>query len=234
MKEKDRMTGRISIIGSSHIAKESVESVRKEIEIHSPDIVALELDSHRAYALMHKKEVEGKKSSREMIKALGFKGFIIASIASYTQKKLGDMVGVDPGSEMKEALIVAKSKGIKVAFIDQDVNVTLKKFSKAIGWKEKWQFIKDIFEVSINPKKRKLKFDISKVPEEKIIEEMILEVEKKYPNIHRVLVEERNVIMAKKLYTLSRNHPDAKILAVVGAGHKAEIIKILKKLEKEN
>ena len=169
-----------------------------------------------------------------MIKSVGFKGFVFAIVGSFVQKKLGDMVGVDPGSEMRNALIIAKSKGLKVVYIDQDVEVTLRKFSKAISWKEKWQFVKDIFEVSLNPKKRKLKFDLRTVPEEKIISEMIKEVEKKYPNIYRVLVEERNVIMAKRLFALSRNYPEGKILAVVGAGHKEEILRIIKKLEKEN
>jgi len=228
------MAGRINIIGSSHIAKESVKRVKKEIESFSPDIVALELDSNRAYALLHKDDEKPKKNYGQMIKSVGFKGFLFAVVGSFVQKKLGDMVGVEPGSEMRNALIVAKSKGLKVSYIDQDVEVTLRKFSKAISWKEKWQFIKDIFDVSLHPKKRKMKFDLRTVPEDKIINEMIEEVEKKYPNIHRVLVEERNVIMAKRLYALSRNYPDSKILAVVGAGHKEEILRLIKKLEKEN
>jgi pheromone shutdown-related protein TraB len=229
------MAGRINIIGSSHIAKESVERVKKEIESFSPDIVALELDARRAYALMHKDDNEKqKKDYWGMIKSVGFKGFVFAVVGSFVQKKLGDMVGIEPGAEMKNALIAAKSKGIKVVYIDQDVEVTLKRFSNAITWKEKWQFVKDIFEVSVSPKKRKLKFDLKTVPDDKIINEMIKEVEKKYPNIHRVLVEERNVIMAKRLYALSRKYPEGKILAVVGAGHKEEILRIIKKLEKEN
>jgi pheromone shutdown-related protein TraB len=228
------MAGRINIIGSSHIAKESVDKVKKEIESFSPDVVALELDSKRAYALMHKDDKNQKISVRATIKSVGFKGFIFALVGSFVQKKLGNMVGVEPGSEMRNALIAAKSKGLKIVYIDQDIEVTLRKFSKAITWKEKWQFIKDILEVSLSPKKRKLKFDLRTVPEEKIINEMIKEVEKKYPNIHRVLVEERNVIMAKRLFALSRNYPDSKILAVVGAGHKEEILRIIKKLEKEN
>ncbi len=228
------MASQINIIGSSHIAKESVENVRKEIDSFSPDIVALELDSRRAYALLHKDDENQKISVRATIKKVGFKGFVMAMVGSFAQKKLGDMVGVEPGSEMKEALVLAKKKGLKVVFIDQDVEVTLRKFSNAISWKEKWQFVKDVFSVSLNPKKRKLKFDISKVPEEKVIAEMIEEVEKKYPNIHRVLIDERNVIMSKRLYALTRKFPEKKILAVVGAGHKEEMLKLLRKFEKEN
>ena len=226
------MPSRISIIGSSHIAKESIEKVEKEIETFSPDIVALELDSKRAYALMQKKEPK-KASAKEIIRSVGFKGYVIASIGSFTQKKLGDTVGVKPGSEMKKALLVAKKKGIRIEYIDQDIEVTLRKFANALTWREKWRFFKDIAFAPFS-KDKNMKFDLSKVPEEKIIKELLKEVKVRYPSIYNVLVAERNAIMAKRLFRLSRKFPEAKILAVVGAGHREEILAILKKLEKEN
>jgi len=47
------------------------------------------------------------------------------------------MVGMKPGDEMKKDLEIAKEKRIKIAFIDQYIEVTLKKFSKSLTWKEK-------------------------------------------------------------------------------------------------
>lgn len=226
------MTGQINIIGSSHIAKESVNKVRKEIESYSPDIVALELDPKRAYALLHENKDSAKPRKRDVIRSVGVKGFVIASIGSFAQKKLGNIVGVEPGSEMKTALLITKEKKIKTVFIDQDIEITLQKLSKAITFKVYWQFIKDFFKAIFS--KKKLKFDLAKVPEDRIIDEMIKEIKDNYPGIYNVLIDERNKIMAKRLYSLSRNHPEAKILAVVGAGHKSEMINIIKKLEKEN
>jgi len=46
----------LTIIGTSHIARESIEEVRNTIFKEKPDIIALELDRKRLYALMHKKK----------------------------------------------------------------------------------------------------------------------------------------------------------------------------------
>jgi len=54
-------------------------------------------------------------------------------------------------------------------------------------------------------------------------------VKKRYPNFYRVLIEERNQIMALNLANLIKNYPDKNILAVVGAGHEKEIEKLTKK-----
>jgi len=225
------MSGRINIIGSSHIAKESIHKVKKEIENFSPDIIALELDSKRAYALLHQ-DNNSKPRKRDIIKSVGFKGFVVAAIGSFAQKKLGNAVGVEPGSEMMTALLLAKEKKLKIAFIDQDIEITLRKLSKAISWTDKWNFVKDFFKALFS--RKKLKFDLRTVPEEEIIQMMIKEVKDSYPNLYKVLIEERNNFMARKLFLLAKNNPEAKILAVVGAGHKSEILRLLKKYEKEN
>ena len=57
----------------------------------------------------------------------------------------------------------------------------------------------------------------------------LLKVKKKYPNIYRVLVSERNKIMAKNLLILMKKEPDKKILAIIGAGHEKEMIELIKK-----
>ncbi|MBR9690696.1 TraB family protein, partial [Candidatus Woesearchaeota archaeon] len=215
--------------GSSHIAKESIRRVTKEIEDYSPDIVALELDQKRAYALLQK---ERSVDYWAVFRSVGLKGFFFTWIGAYAQKKLGNIVGVEPGAEMKKALIVAKQKEINIALIDQDIEITLRKLSKRITWKEKFRFVKEIFKALIF--RPKLKFDIRKVPSDKVIKELISEVKEKYPNVYDVLIDERNKIMAKRLFNILRKNPSKKVLAVVGAGHKEEIINLIKKFEKEN
>ena len=58
---------------------------------------------------------------------------------------------------------------------------------------------------------------------------MIQEVKKRYPNLYTVLVEERNEYMARKLVYLMKSKPNDRIVAIVGAGHEEEIIKLIKK-----
>ncbi len=55
----------------------------------------------------------------------------------------------------------------------------------------------------------------------------MLEIKNNYPGVYKVIIEERNQYMANQLFNLKQYFPDAKIVAVVGAGHKKGMIKIL-------
>jgi pheromone shutdown-related protein TraB len=216
----------LTIIGTSHIAKQSLEDVEKAIEQDKPDIIALELDRKRFYSLFKK---QGKIKIYD-IKRIGFKGFIFSLIGAWAEKKLGKIVGVSPGSEMKKAVRLAKKHNIKIALIDQDIELTLKKFSRSITWKEKWNFFVDILK-AIFIRKKIIEFDLTKVPSRKIIKKLIRKVKERYPNVHRVLIEERNHIMADNIKKLMESNPGKKILTIIGAGHEEEILKLIKKPE---
>jgi len=215
----------LTIIGTSHIAKQSLEEVKSVVEKEKPDIIALELDRKRLYALMSKKK---QKASVRNIGRVGIKGFIFSLIGAWAEKKLGEVVGVSPGDEMKIAIRLAKKNKIKVALIDQDIEITLRRFSKALSWREKWNFFVDLFKAFIL-RKKEIEFDLSKVPDGKIIKKLIKKVKKRYPSIYKVLVEERNIIMANNLGKLMENNKDKNIVAIVGAGHEKEMIELIKR-----
>jgi len=221
----------LNIIGTSHIAKQSIDSVKNTILKEKPDIVALELDKNRLYGIMHNQK---RKISIADIPKIGFKGFLFSWIGSIIQKKLGDYVGVAPGSEMKTAIRLAKKQKARIALIDQNIETTLKRFSKALTWKEKWNLLVDIFK-GVVLRKNELKdlniekFDLTKVPSQEVIRKLINKMRERYPNICRVLIDERNKIMARNLSYLMKEHPEKNILAIIGAGHEEEIIELIKK-----
>ncbi len=215
------VTKNLIIIGTSHIAKDSVQEVKDAFEKHKPDIVAVELDRKRAYALMHDIEAKPRLSD---IRRIGLNGYLFALIGGWLQKRLGEYVGVAPGSEMKTAIQLAQQRNIKVALIDRDIETTMRRFSEEFGWKEKLSLIKDFATMPFSKKRR---IDISKVPDKKLISELLKETRKSYPGIYKALVEERNEIMAENLAKIINENPEATILAVVGAGHEDEIKRIL-------
>lgn len=214
----------LRIIGSSHISKDSIIEVERTITDWKPDIVAVELDKRRAYGLLSGQE--SKPRLRDITK-IGFKGYLFTIIGGIVQKKLGKLVGVSPGTEMKTAMQLAIKNKLKLTFIDQDIGITLKKFSKALSWKERFNFIADIFKAIIF-RKPEIQIDISKVPPKEVIKTLIDKTKERYPNIYRVLVEERNIIMARNLVRIINNNPEKKVMAVVGAGHESEIKRIVK------
>jgi pheromone shutdown-related protein TraB len=223
----------IKIIGTSHISKQSINEIKNSVTDWKPEILALELDFQRAMSLMQDQK---NKVSLTQIMQIGVKGYVFAKIGQFAQQKLGKIVGVSPGSEMKTALNLAKKEKLEVAFIDQPIRITLKNFSKTLTWKEKFRFIGEIFR-GIFSKKKQIekygldKFDLSKVPADELIEKMMAPMKKDFPSVYKTLVLDRNKYMVKQLVKLMRKFPDKKILVVVGAGHKKGMEELLLKVE---
>jgi len=221
----------LTLLGTSHIAQQSIQEVSQAIHQLQPHLIALELDASRYYALTHRKKRKTKLSD---LPHIGLKGYLFASIGAYLQKKLGEIVHVQPGSEMLTAIKLAKQNKIKIALIDQPLQVTLKRFSEEFTFKEKLRFLADLFK-GLFFRKRELKkyglnqFDLTKVPPQKLIRKLIRNLKKRYPSLYKVLIQERNQVIARNLFHLMQKNPQEKILAVVGAGHEVEIINLLKK-----
>ncbi len=215
------------ILGTSHIAKQSLDEVKKYIEEEKPDMIAIELDSKRLPALMSKSP---RRIELKAIRHIGLKGFVFSLIGAWAEKKLGNLVGVAPGSEMKQAVQIAKKNNIKIALVDQDIEITLRRLSKTLTWKEKWNFAADIVK-AIFTRNKEIDFDLRTVPEKKIIKKLTSKLKERYPNVHKVLIEERNSVIAGNLRNLMDSNPDKKILAILGAGHVDDVLELVKKNE---
>ncbi len=223
----------IKIVGTSHIAAQSIKEIKNSFNSFKPEMVAVELDVQRASALM---SGEKRNLSLAAIWALGVKGFLFAKIGQYVQQKLGKSVGIIPGADMKTALELAKEHKLQVAFIDQPLPVTLQNFSKQLTWREKGRFVMDMLKGLFFPKKQMQEmgldsFDLCKVPEKELIAKMMKNLQKKYPNVYKTLVEDRNKYMVRKMVQLLRSHPEKRILVVVGAGHKEGMEELLLKVD---
>ena len=210
-------------LGTSHIARQSLDEVKESIERERPGIIAIELDRARLDALLSK---EPRKVSLRIIRKIGLKGFIFSLIGAWAEKKLGNLVGVAPGSEMKQAVKLAKKYNIKIALIDQDIQITLKRFSSSITWKEKWNFLADIVKAFF-VRDKELQFDLRTVPEKNIIKKLVRKVKERYPNVYKTLIEERNIVLANNIKKLMGAEPDKKILVIIGAGHVDDVIRII-------
>jgi len=211
----------IIILGTSHIAQSSIKAV-KEAFTDKPNIVAVELDPARLHALLSNQPATPQLKN---IAHFGVKGFLFAVVGYFVQQKLGSIVGVKPGSDMMAAVKEARKNQIPLALIDRPIQVTLKRLSKTITWKEKWNFFIDLVK---SPFAKKIKINLAEVPEEALVKDLMKQLKKRYPNLYNVLVAERNKYMAKKLYIISKKESDKKILAVLGAGHVEDIMKLVK------
>ena len=125
---------------------------------------------------------------------------------------------------------------LKLALIDQPIEITLRNFSKNLTWKEKIRFFTDIIKGLIFPKKQAEKYglnklDLKKVPAQEWIKVMMKELKNRYPNVYKSLVADRNKFMVKNLIKLQQANPSQKILAIVGAGHEEGMRELLRKID---
>jgi len=211
----------LTIIGTAHVSEKSVEEVRNTILECEPDIVAVELDAARYQNLLNEKNGVNEEKEikiREILKGNNFTMFLVSGFLSYFQKKIGDEVGVKPGSEMLAAAEAAEEAGAKVALIDRDIQITLKRALNHMSFWEKAKFVYSII-ASFFSKDEAID-DIESIKQGDALEEVMGYFQEMSPRAYEVLVAERDAFMAQRLLDLEGN-----VVAVVGAGHKKGIQK---------
>ena len=186
----------ISIVGTGHVMKKSVEAVKKEIAEFKPDVVAIELDMNRFIAMNRNAKAKPKTPIQ----------FLLMEI----QNKAAKTTGIKAGTEMMTASNEARKHNIPTVLIDRDIRITLQRGLGNMTLKEKlklvWGLIGGFFEVGN-------KAQLDALIDQK--EELMEEFKKELPSIYRALVTERDRYMANAILKL----PHSKILVVVGAGH---------------
>jgi len=212
----------IQLVGTSHIAKEALRRTKQAFEDFQPDTIAIELDQNRLAALL-----AGARPnySLSLISHVGLRGYLFALIGGFFQRKLGRLVNVTPGADMLYAARLAQKEKKRLLLIDQPVQVTLRKVSRAFGWGEVKQLFLDFWH---GLRGERVTFNLNSVPDEQLVEKLLKEFKTRYPRLYRVLVHERNVHMVRALRKYEELQPGEKILVVVGAGHLSGMRALLK------
>jgi pheromone shutdown-related protein TraB len=206
----------IILIGTAHISQESVDEVRKAIETYKPDIVAIELDSRRHDTLTKKVDWENTPIS-SMIKSNNAYFMLAQTFLASVQRRLGEEYGVEPGSEMIAAMQEAEKYHLKVALVDRDITVTLKRAWRTMGIREKFRVLWEFLKAMIGYDEEELEeLDLKELMKQDVISQMMEEFSTIAPSAAKVLIHERDQYIAQKILEESKK---GKVLAVVGAGH---------------
>ena len=211
----------IIIVGTAHVSEKSVQEVVSKIEEVRPDIVAVELCPARYRALTGQEEDKEIKIS-ELLSGGRLSFFLVQLFLGYIQRKIGDEMGVKPGSEMLAAVEAAKRTGARVALVDRDVGITIQRFWAAMGFWGKIKLIGSLVPAAIGWGEEEI--DIDSITQEDIVSQLIGEYRKISPGAANALVDERDAYLARNLILLSKQ---GRVLAVVGAGHREGITKHL-------
>lgn len=222
----------LEIVGTAHISEKSVDSVRETIYEKRPEIVAIELDIARYQKLIDESNGivrEEKMDLKSMLKSSNLIVTLVTAFLSNTQKKMGDDVGVKPGSEMLEAARIAQEVNADVALIDRNIQITLKRTINGMSLKEKLTFVWELLTSYFSGDEDEDSFEeeIEKLKQDDTIAEVMEYFKEASPGGYNALVHERDAYMAYNLKSLEDNN----VVAVVGAGHKKGILEFLEKPE---
>ncbi|KAA0002578.1 MAG: hypothetical protein FE048_03500 [Thermoplasmata archaeon] len=193
------MEKRVILIGVGHVFDIS-QQIKDIIEYVKPDIIALELDDKRMQALLSPKF---EKDVPLFYKLLG-----------KVQENIAKKYGVKTGSEMMAGIQKARELGIPTICIDMDAQSVFVKLWKYMPLRKKISLIFGGFATLLFSKNR-----VEKEVElfEKNADEYLFHFEKYFPNVKKILIDERNEYMASRLKVYLEEYPT--IIAIVGEGH---------------
>lgn len=203
----------ITIIGVGHVFQLS-ENIRSIIREKRPEVVCIELDQAR-YRALQDPSTRGKAP-------------IQYRVLAYVQKRMADMFGSEVGSEMLAAVSAANEVGAKVALIDMDAAKMFASLWGRMSFKERARLIGGSL-VGLIMTKEKVEKEMERYEEH---EEMYLEtLGAGFPTVKQILIDDRNVYMAKNISSIAAEH--SSVVAVVGDGHISGLLEALKPLEVE-
>lgn len=201
------------LVGTAHISRESADLVHEVIEHERPDAVCLELDRQRFVALANPDHF-ASLDLRQVIRDKQLSTLLINLLLASYQRRLGDELGVLPGTEMKEAADTAERLGIPSLLCDRDIRITLRRAWSSIAWYRKLWLL-PAFVAALFDRPEITEEDLRKLRQEDAPNKLIEELGAAFPSLRTALIDERDRYITEKI----RSAPGSKVVVVVGAGH---------------
>ena len=203
----------ITLVGTAHVSKDSVNLVKAVIDVERPDTVCVELCPSRYQSIRQR----DRWQDMNIIKVVKEKkAFLLLSnllLASF-QKRIAEKLDIKPGEEMIQAIETGEAVGAKIYLADRDIRITLSRTWRAMRL---WDKLKILFQLvlSLGQLDEITEQDIEKMKQEDMLETLLADIGKSLPVLRNILIDERDRYLVHKI----RTAPGKKVVAVVGAGH---------------
>ena len=217
--------GSITLVGTAHVSRQSVEDVERTIEEVEPDIVAVELDQGRYRQL--RGEAPEDLTASDLLEGNTVFQLLAYWLLSYVQMRLGERFDIEPGAEMRAAIDTAEERGMGVALVDRDIQTTIQRFWSRMRFREKLHLFGGLTLGMIG---FGLGDDVEEVhPDDltdtDVVTAMIDEFRRFSPGGAEALIDERDAYIAHHLIALREQ--GYSVVGVIGAGHRAGIERYL-------
>jgi len=203
----------ITLLGVGHVfdIKHSVEEL---IVDRQPNLVCVELDKARYYALLSREPRENAP--------------LIYTLLAKFQENIADKYEVKVGEEMLAAVESAKKIGASLAFIDMQADQAFQNIWKKMSFQERIKLL--VGAVSgLFVRKKRIEKELKHF--EQNSEQYMKAFGDSFPTVKRELVDNRDRYMATQIREYSKRFP--RIVAVIGDGHILGMRKALEDLNPE-
>ncbi len=204
--------------GTAHVSRKTKHLLNTLFDAYDFDAIALELDINRFNAIL-----TNSKPRFDAYFKMGFLGILFYFLSKW-QRNLAKKYNTTLASEMRDAALFAFKQNLPLYLIDMPIEITMKKLKQEFKLSLIFRLIVDAFKkekVSLPNDYLDLSWDF--------INKYMNKIKTRYPEIYKVLIEDRNKYMALQLKQIMNMHN--LILVIVGKGHVNGIIDELKKLE---
>jgi pheromone shutdown protein TraB len=197
----------ITLLGVGHVFDLS-RAIRAEILGRRPRVVALELDPIRYNALLNR-----LPRSR---------GLSPLALLAQFQIRIARQYGVEVGDEMIAAARAAQEIGSEVALIDQDSRLILRQLWREMSFQERIRLLVSAVG-GLFTRKERVEAELQRFYRDE--PGFLQEFARELPTAKRILIDERDTAMARRLRELASSKGE--VVAVVGEGHTDGLVRHL-------
>ncbi len=216
---------RITLLGTAHVSRISVEQVEQLIGSGHYDAVAVELCRSRYAALMDPRSLAQMDLFSVIRQRRVYMVVANLALAAY-QQRLADQFGIEPGAEQRAAVRLARERGLPVLLIDREIGITLRRISASLNWWKRYSLFVGLLAALLTTDDV-TEDEVERLKEGDVLETAFAEFAHDRQDLYAPLIDERDRYMAAKLRLEAERNGVKRVLVVVGVGHLKGIARAL-------
>jgi pheromone shutdown protein TraB len=187
----------VTLIGTAHVSRESVDLGGRVIEEERPDTGCVEL-CQSTYQVITEKN---RWQNTDLLKVIREKkAFLLLSnlMLAYFQKRIGQKLGIKPGGEVMRAFEAAETVGARIHMAGRNIRTTLSRTWRLMGLRTKIKLLAQFIAFAGNADTIREE-DIEKMKREDVLETLLSEMGESLPEVKRTLIDERDQYLAHRI-----------------------------------
>jgi len=216
----------VYLVGTSHFSKESVRDVRETIRKVRPNVVVIELCEERELMLQYSEEDILREAAEinfakilHYIRQDGLVAGIMLSLFLKLSAELTKKLGVAPGGECRAAYEEGIKQGARIVLGDRRITVTFKRVLSSLNFLQMLRFFYHTIATTRAATRTDLTIiteEVEKMKNKEMVDMLVGEMAKQFPAVTKVLVDERDKVLASSLKSAAEPAPSTTPIVVVG------------------